>query len=211
MRIAVVYLRYWPYGLEPWERFLNAYTAHDAGVEHSLIVVNHRQPVGSDMGHYRNTVSDVKADAYCFLNCHSEPLCANWLRKLSKALDDDVGIAGATGSYESGAGSFPNPHIRTTGFMLKRDIALALEWGTCENKQAAWQLECGPNSLTRQVIGMGLRPVVVGRDGVYPLENWQQAGVYRQGEQENLLIADNRTRDYQNGPRRYLADLAWSG
>jgi hypothetical protein len=56
---------------------------------------------------------------------------------------------------------------------------------------------------------------VVGRDGVaYPPECWQESRTFRTGEQENLLIADNRTRHYQDGGRltRWgLAWLAWGG
>jgi hypothetical protein len=36
-----------------------------------------------------------------------------------------------------------------------------------------------------------------------------QSATYRSGEQENLLIADNRTRHYQEGGRLTRYGLAW--
>jgi hypothetical protein len=48
--------------------------------------------------------------------------------------------------------------------------------------------------------------LVVGRDGVaYPTERWRESATYRSGGQANLLIADNRTRQYETAsPRRRL-------
>ena len=215
-----MYQRYIPYGPESFARFLDAYQRFDAGIDHNLVVINHYTEGGSDLHDYRTTIGDVTADAYCFLNCYSEPLCDGWLSKLAAALDDG-GIVGATGSYEKAIphphweqfeSAFPNPHIRSNAFMLKRDTALALEW-KCPDKESAWMRECGPNGLTRQVTEkLGLAALMVGRDAVYSVEDWPTAHVYRCGEQENLLVADNRTCDYQHGSpqwRRKLAKLAW--
>ena len=59
----------------------------------------------------------------------------------------------------------------------------------------------------------GWRRSVVGRDGeAYPVDRWAEAAVFRSGEQRNLLVADNRTRDYAEGDARYrrkLTRLAW--
>ena len=55
----------------------------------------------------------------------------------------------------------------------------------------------------------------MGRDGIgYPREEWALSRTFRSGEQENLLIADNRTDQYANGDeafRTLLAGLAWMG
>jgi hypothetical protein len=71
-------------------------------------------------------------------------------------------------------------------------------------------LEGGSRSLTRQVQAQGLEALVVGRDGVgYPPGRWPESGTFRRGEQANLLVADNRTRHYQEGGRLTRAGLSW--
>ena len=67
-------------------------------------------------------------------------------------------------------------------------------------KNDAYRFESGVNGMTRQIQRMGLRPLVVGKDGVaYEIEDWHKSFTYEQGEQQNLLITDNKTRVYQNG------------
>ena len=60
---------------------------------------------------------------------------------------------------------------------------------------------------------MGMRVVIVGRDGkAYEKEEWNRSGIFWQGEQENLLVADKQTLRYQFGDereRRYLRHFAW--
>ena len=135
-------------------------------------------------------------------------------------------MVGATGSYESpnavrpgplrrlrpGFESFPNPHLRTNGFAIERELVLELEWGTELTREQTVMLEGGRHSVTRQVRERGLETLVVGRDGVYPPDRWRQSATFRGDEQANLLVADNRTRHYQEGGalvRRGLSWLAW--
>jgi vancomycin permeability regulator SanA len=53
----------------------------------------------------------------------------------------------------------------------------------------------------------------VGRDGrVFEIENWGTSNIFRQGKQENLLVADNQTRQYdraEDGEKKYLTEVAW--
>jgi hypothetical protein len=219
--VAVLYHEYCPYGPEPLDRFTAAYGRHNAGVDHELAIVVRNKAGGSDLGDYRIALGEVEADVVCFLSCHSEPLHDGWLAQLIAPLEGDVGIVGATGSYE-GANPppswplptvpFPNPHIRSTGFAMRRAVALELDWDPNLDKPGAWALECGVKSLTRQIKTLDQGARVVGRDGVYRVEDWRKSRTYRAGEQENLLIGDNRTRDYQHGDadqRRRLERLAW--
>jgi len=182
---------------------------------------------GMDLGHYRTAVDRVAAERYCFLNTVSEPLVEGWLDRLERELlRPGVGMVGATGSHESpnsvrpgplrrlrpGFEPFPNPHLRTNGFAMERDLILELEWGTDLTREQTVMLEGGSRSLTRQVRERGLETLVVGRDGAYPPDRWRGSDTFRSGEQANLLLADNRTRHYQEGGglvRRGLAWLAW--
>jgi hypothetical protein len=110
-------------------------------------------------------------------------------------------------------GPFPNPHIRTNGFMLSRTVGKALTWGPYRNKDDVHQSESGRRSLSRQAETMGLTNYVVTRNGqAYSWEDWPGSRTFRSGSQENLMIADNRTRDYilsSPADRRRLQELAW--
>lgn len=246
--LCLVYLSWTPYGLEPARRFLASYRARPAGTPHRLLVVfagpeEDRSPwrhlfaelpheelhlgLGMDLGHYRTAVDRVAAERYCFLNTVSEPLVEDWLGRIDRTLSrPEVGMVGATGSYESpnairpgplrrlrpGFEPFPNPHLRTNGFALERDLILDLDWGAELTREETVLLEGGTRNLTRQVRERGLETLVVGRDGAYPSQRWRESATFRRGEQPNLLIADNRTRHYQDGGalvRRGLAWLAW--
>jgi hypothetical protein len=180
----------------------------------------------------------LEHERVCFLNSYSTILADGWLGQLSRALDDaEVGVAGVTGSWESQAEwirgkpvhwlyqlatlpsarrdypRFPNPHIRTTAFMLDRSLLLEAGFERAVDKRDTYLLESGPNSFTRQVLQRGLRPVVVGRDyHAYEIEDWPASATYRAGGQRNLLVADKRTRDWEGASprlRRRLSRDAW--
>jgi hypothetical protein len=248
---AVVHLVWAPLGDSAVDRFLASYARHEAGAEHRLVVVfkEFRDPAALaavqarfggleheellmpeaclDLAAYPRVAEAIDAPWLLFLNSNSELLDDGWLSKpLAQLLRPEVGMVGATGSYEGSASPlsarllrrrplvpFPNPHIRTNAFMLERDLALALDWGDANSKASAWQVENGPHGLTRQVIERGLEPLVVGRDGVgYPVDRWREADVFRTGQQANLLVSDNRTRDFAEAQPRWrskLTRLAW--
>jgi hypothetical protein len=201
----------------PWRRAF-------ATVEHEELEVGD----GIDLDNYRVAVERVAAERYCFVNTVSTVLADAWLGHLERALlAPTVGMVATTGSLESpnairpgplrklrpGFESFPNPHLRTNGFALERELLLTLDWPTGLTKLQAVALEAGSHSLTRQVRERGLQTLVVGRDGVgYQPELWRESATFRSANQTNLLLADNRTRDYQEGgalTRRGLALLAW--
>lgn len=108
---------------------------------------------------------------------------------------------------------FPNPHIRTNAFCLRRRDWLTLRVRNLHEKLGCWTLESGRNSLTRQLTARGNVPLVVGRDGnAYPIHQWRTSRTFRQGTQDNLLIADNRTQEYARADAATQAELerlAW--
>lgn len=198
-----------------------------SGVEHEELTAD-RGPL--DLGTYREVVEQT-ADARAFLFCNSgsEVLADGWLAKLAGHLEaPGVGIVGATGSWESGFSpapwfmkplrvgrfpAFPNPHLRTNAFMLDRELALALRWPRVRRKSAAWRLEQGRASLTRQVIGRGLEALVVDRHGqAHSPGAWADSATFRAGGQTGLLVADNRTREWEQADparRTFLSTIAW--
>jgi hypothetical protein len=247
--IAVVYLARgaevdW---LEAFQRFLASYRKFDAEQDHVLYVVYkgfgsdahmapalrwfsgvnaHAIKVGDDrldIGAYLAAVNEIAEDYVCFLNTYSELLGPAWLKKLTLHIDrPEIGLVGATGSFESLAGldprfpAFPSPHIRSNGFMVRRQLFNELV-GTVviREKLDAYFFESGPLGLTRQILAHGLQVLVVGRNGRgYPSRWWPSSGTFRQGKQENLLIGDNQTRAYMAATwstKRAMVESTWGG
>ena len=196
------------------------------GVAHQAIVLS--APV-VDLTAYREAAPEIEARALCVLNSYSRPLVADWLALLAKGLSDtSVGLVGCGGSLESAYSAapfwlrlrrrrefppFPNPHLRTNGFMLDRELMLDLDWPLQRSKLEALVLESGKRSISRQVWERGLDVRVVGRDGVaYPSERWRESATFRSGDQHNLLISDNRTLQYEEADAAFkntLERMAW--
>lgn len=114
-----------------------------------------------------------------------------------------------------GFAPFPAAHVRTNGFMIGREHMIKLTMSGLERKADLYRIESGRHSITAQIINMGLSAVVVGRDGrLYDRDDWAASRTLWQGDQENLLIADNRTDDYalsDTSVRVALSRFAWGG
>lgn len=197
-----------------------------AGVDHDELVLDERV---LDLGAYRMAAAQAAEPVVCMVNSHSVILADGWLGALLGHLEaPGVGLVGATASCESATSeaprplkpfkrrhypAFPNPHIRTNAFMLRREVMLGLDWPPVARKEAAHRLESGTRCITRQVWERGLEALVVGRDGrAYRRDDWGASGTFRSGDQGNLLVADNRTRQFEQADaqtRRLLARMAW--
>jgi hypothetical protein len=109
--------------------------------------------------------------------------------------------------------SFPNPHLRTNCFLIDRDVWLRVCSDVPTDKGLAYRFESGRRGLTARLKAMGLRALVVGRDGrSYESSQWPESRTFWQGDQENLLVEDNQTRSYRDGDanvRRALSGFAW--
>ena len=126
-RIAVTHLVRYRNSNEAFAKFLKSYRHFDAGVEHDLVVIlkgfpgrqsardaclellqgiPHRildvRDEGFDIQPYFDATQTFDYPHFCFLNSFSVILAEGWLEKLYRAvLRDGVGLAGATGSYQS--------------------------------------------------------------------------------------------------------------
>ena len=108
---------------------------------------------------------------------------------------------------------FPNYHLRTNAFMMSHDVMLNL-WPRCIlTKRGAYLFENGKNGLTHRILSLGLNALVVGKNGVgYDKEDWVGSNTFRKSDQQNLLVADNQTRLYQNADEQTkirLSAFAW--
>lgn len=92
---------------------------------------------------------------------------------------------------------FPNPHLRSNGFMLRRDRLTHVYKPPIATKDDACLFESGPNSLTAHLRRSGLAAIVVGRNGEgYDVPDWWRSETFRLGNQQNLLLTDNHSRAY---------------
>jgi hypothetical protein len=172
---------------------------------------------GFDIGAFLKVAASSRYERILFFNSYARILAPAWLAFYLAAFERvaNCGIAGATGSYEiiDKAQPFPNVHVRTNAFMIDRKLFLDLEKGPLESRKDCNKFEAGTNGLTRQIMRRGLAPVVVGRnDKTWGIEDWPVSRTFRSGNQENLLVADNRTYDFEAGDPKWrskLAHLAW--
>lgn len=207
----------------PYEKLLK-------DVSHTFMMV---ADFGFDLRSYFVAAKKQDSRYFCFLNSFSVIQDNGWLLKLYRHISrPGVGVVGATGSWGSIRPgqrknseipwvlnlarkfvgtcfgiffqNFPNHHLRTNSFVIARENMLKIRHGIIFTKMQAWRLESGKNSITKQVEKLGLRPVVVGKDGKgYEKYEWDISNTFWRGTQNNLLIADNQTRKYD------AADPEW--
>lgn len=126
------------------------------------------------------------------------------------AFDDELSFryAWASGNqYTSDAAdyrpfrSFPNPHIRTNGFMMRREVLAELHVRIDNSKLQTWLFESGPEGLPVRLARNGLSSILVGADGrKFGVERWAESETFRLGDQTNVLIADNQVREFEQAP-----------
>lgn len=156
-----------------------------------------------DIGAYAAAARKIPEDLVCFLNSHAEPISNNWLAKFLVNLEaENVGLVGATASYESLHDydsifpRMPNIHVRSNAFMISRERFCEITEGlNFVGKLESHLFESGPQSMTRKVLNAGQSIRLVGSNGRgYPPKWWPVSDTFRLRRQENLLVADNQTR-----------------
>jgi hypothetical protein len=115
--------------------------------------------------------------------------------------------------YRRRFAAFPNPHIRSNALLISRRLLLSVPVGRMTEKKDGHDFESGRRSLTRQLLARGLRPLVIDRHGrAHEKEEWDESLTFRSGEQQNLLVADNQTRQYAAADaaiREFMTNAAW--
>lgn len=239
--IAVVHLLWQGTDCRHFREFLVSFDANPAGRDHDLLllfkgcteeqkaerldIVSPRPfqaldvPDGPvDIADYYQAAEQTDYALYCFTNSYSVIRAPNWLDKLAKALESNpsAGVVSPSGSWEQTGPDtpFPNYHLRSNGFLIRRDLFLTLNRGDLSTKSGGGAFEAGPNSMTRQILAKGLEPLVVDKDGkAWKKEGWQDSKTFRSGGQSGLMIADNRARAYEEGDaviKTYLETMAWT-
>lgn len=108
---------------------------------------------------------------------------------------------------------FPNPHLRTNGFVIARDTVLRLKLPPFRTKPDTSIFESGWGNLSRQIWKLGGKVLVVDADGfAHDVPGWAASETFWAGQQQGLLVADKQTRmfDHASEARRaLLGRLAW--
>jgi hypothetical protein len=97
---------------------------------------------------------------------------------------------------------FPNPHIRSNGFIIRR-TDLVREFPSIKpGKNAAYEFESGAHGITARLLAAGKTAVLVDRNGrTYLPRDWPKSRTFRLGQQVGLMIGDNQTRRFAVMPR----------
>ncbi len=175
-----------------------------------------------DFGSYKRIAEKFNNRDIFFLNSHSFPVCDDWLNKLMK-FKDDITLIGTSASNESLVDSivlkknyriisywlkkiiykklfkrFPNPHIRTSSFLIYSQIFLDYMDGKKTNtKLDVWKLESGVGSLTNYFKDKNYNIYVVNSDGnKFEEKDWKLSETYNYYEKSKLIISDKHTRKY---------------
>jgi len=157
-----------------------------------------------------------------FLNSHSYPISNNWLKKMLFHYKKKTLIA-TTASCESFLTSlklkkfykvfsyfyrltkykkkfnpFPNPHIRTTGFLIKgSDFLTFVKNIKFKTKEDAWSVESGINGMTNFFIKKKFNIYIVNSDGKkFARKDWKLSETYNYLKQSKSIISDKHTRKY---------------
>jgi hypothetical protein len=110
---------------------------------------------------------------------------------------------------------FPNPHIRTNAFAIRRDAFLSLRFNMAfiKTRLGSYVAESGYKSICNQLSAKKLDSVLVGLNYEISIKNnWRSNNIFWNGDQSNLLISDNQTKKYDNGSdseRDFLKNIAW--
>jgi glycosyltransferase involved in cell wall biosynthesis len=109
---------------------------------------------------------------------------------------------------------FPNPHIRTNVFMLRREDFLSTPL-VGKDKLDCCRFESGPRGLSTTLRKRDLRLLVVGADGQgYEVEDWPLSGAFRSRDQVNILAHDNQSLEfagYSDEEQRVIKEMTWGG
>ena len=93
--------------------------------------------------------------------------------------------------------NFPNPHIRSNCFMIKRERLLDFGFSPIMEKMESCAFESGHRSMTMLARRNGQAALVVGKDGRgYDVDLWPESRTFRLADQANVIVTDNHVRTF---------------
>ena len=191
-----------------------------------------------DLGSYKRVAKAYSSRHIFFLNSYSYPVCDLWLKKIVDKYEDNSVIATSASygsllsslklkkfykvvsyylkffNYKKKFNPFPNPHIRTTGFLIKAmDYLSFMNDKTIKCKEDAWSIESGKHSLTNYFKKHDFKIYVVNSNGDKFSENmWKLSETFNYLDQQKSIISDKHTRKYlklNNHEKKKIAFNSW--
>lgn len=216
------------YDISIVKTFLDSYKKYNAGIEHNLVIIaknwteeNQYNELcdlaidcgaqivtlpddGFDIGAFIRIAKILKSEYVFFLGSATTIVNDNWLLYPYNAFENDksIKIVGAMGSWETGISDiYPNPHIRTSAFMVNRESFL--EYASTQKfpvtKEDTWHMEHCSNSISRYFLDKGYKIVVVNSDGeIFEPQDWPKSKTYMNPDSSKLLVADKWIEKYHN-------------
>ena len=177
-----------------------------------------------DFGSYKRIAKLYQNYNILFLNSHSYPNTNLWLSKLLHHFKDKYIIATSASyvslyssiklkkfykifsylikrlSYKSKYYSYPNPHIRTTGFLITgSDFYEFIKNKKISTKHDAWEIESGKKGLTNYFKKKNYNILLINSDGIcFNEKNWMYSETYNYLNQTKSIISDKHSRKYYN-------------
>jgi len=157
-------------------------------------------------------------DYLLFMNSHCFIQCEDWAQHYQNALTETKGTAliGSTGCWEGYAKlgfKFPNAHVRTNAFLVRRETYVSAYKTPCLTKRESYFFESGPEGLSKQMLLSGAGLFIIDKRGqLFSPDNWISANTFRSGDQASLMISDNKTRRFQfyrYGRQQEMARRSW--
>jgi len=175
-----------------------------------------------DFGSYKRVAQLHQDKRILFLNSHSYPICNNWLSMMISNSDSKT-LIGTSASNESildavklkkkykifshllkkiilkkKFNSFPNPHVRTSSFLIYGQLLLDYMINKkVNNKENAWEIESGKKSLSNYFKYKNYPIYIVNSDGKKFTEvDWMYSETYCYSKQLKSIISDKHTRKY---------------
>jgi len=106
--------------------------------------------------------------------------------------------AGGVNHYLEGYPPFPNPHIRSNAFIVRRSDLQSYFGSKMHEKKQAFLFESGAGSLTRTLLDKQRRAVVVNNSGdIFDVPDWPRSKTFRLENQQGLIVKDKRTREFE--------------
>jgi hypothetical protein len=124
-----------------------------------------------------------------------------------------TGYAGDLSAWLDGFPEFPNPHIRSNGFIVRREIFNRIVSECQPTKESAMHFESGVDGYTARIRQLGLKAEVVDKDGAaYDVSEWPKSRTFRLGDQGGLILTDNQSRNFDamsSGTKATHARVTW--
>ena len=128
--------------------------------------------------------------------------------------DTITAIGSGNRAYCQNVPAFPNPHIRSNAFMIRRVHLLPFcHRRSLMTKIESYLFESGWHGLTRTILSQGLKALVVNADGKsFEPKDWPGSRTFRTGGQQRLMVHDNQTLKFDTSgdlQRTFMAHMSW--